>query len=377
MNICVDASPMLQQFAGIARYGREMLPRLRNQARDDQISIFFNNRGRVAVPSQHSDLARYSVGWGNKLWRLRVAADYLLGRDLDAAFPGVDVFFATDHLLPRFRRIRSVINIRDLSFQLQPEFHNRLSRLYQQRMMPRFACHADMIIVPSRATHDDLRRHYAVPTEKISVIPEGVDARFLHPVTPPDVARARDRYGMKGRYLLYLGTLEPRKNVDGLLAAYAALLARGEAGDVRLVLAGKPGWRYGPTLAHIAALGLESRVQRVGFVAEDDLPALYAGAEAFVFPSFYEGFGLPVLEALAAGAPVITSSVSSLPEVVGEAGLLVDPQDGRALAEAIGAVLRDGELRARLRAAGPPQARRFSWERTAEATLALLRKLGG
>lgn len=374
MNICVDISAMLQQSAGIARYVREMLPRLRRLASGDQISLFFNNSRRVTLPPQHADLARYSVALTNKTWRLRVAADYLRRSDMDACFPGIDLFFATDHLLPRLRRTRCVINIRDLSYLLQPAFHNRLSRIYQQALMPRFAEHADRIIVPSEVTRRDLLRCYGLAGDKLSVVPEGVDERYREAIRPHERARVRARHALPGRYLLYVGTLEPRKNIVGLLEAYAALLRRGLADDLTLVLAGKPGWRYAPTLRRIGKLGIEARVRRLGFVAEEDLPALYAEASAFVFPSFYEGFGLPPLEAMACGTPVIASNTASLPEVVGEAGLLIDPHDTRQLTAALEALLADEHLAARLRAAGPQQAAPFTWERTAERTLALLRE---
>lgn len=377
MNICVDVSAMLQQSAGIGRYERELLPRMRRLAGRDQISIFFNNSRRVQLPPQHADLQRHRVASGNKAWRLRVAADYLRGSDRDASFPGVDLFFAAEHLLPRFRRIRSVITIYDLSYLLLPESHTRMSRVYQQRLMPHFARHADRIIVTSEATRQDLLRCYGTPAEKIQVIPGGVDQRFSAPITAEERARVRARHDLPRRYLLYVGTLEPRKNIAGLLEAYASLLRRGLADEVAIVLAGRPGWRYKPILRRIDELGLGGRVRRLGFVADDDLPALYGEAEAFVFPSFYEGFGLPPLEALACGTPVLTSAVSSLPEVVGEAGLLVDPRDTGQLAAALEALLYDGELAARLRAAGPPQAAPFTWERTAEQTLALLRGLAG
>ncbi len=178
------------------------------------------------------------------------------------------------------------------------------------------------------------------------------------------------RYGLPPRYVLAVGTLEPRKNLTTLLAAFARLRRNGEVdADLRLVLAGARGWLEEPIFATVRSLGLEDAVRFTGFVDDDDLPAVYSGAALFVFPSLHEGFGLPLLEAMACGVPVVTSNVSSMPEVAGDAATLVDPRDGEGLAAAIGRLLRDEALRDRLREAGIARARQFSWEATARRTL--------
>ncbi len=327
MNLCFDYSAALQQGAGIGRYGREMLPRLRELLGDDQLSLFTNNAGQVKRDPALAALRWHTVPWSNKVWRLRVALDYLRRGTADHYLPGVDLFFAADHLLPRLGRAAGVINIRDLSYLTHPGYHRRFSRVYQRLMMPHFARHARAIVVPSAATRADLITYYRTPPERITVIPEGVDAQFHQPVTPSAVAALRARLGLARPFILYVGTLEPRKNIIGLLDAFAALVADPALPAVDLVLGGGRGWLYQPTLDHLARLDLGDRVRQIGYVADADLPALYGAAAVFAFPSWAEGFGLPPLEALACGTPVVASSAASLPEVVGDAGLLVDPAE--------------------------------------------------
>jgi len=209
-----------------------------------------------------------------------------------------------------------------------------------------------------------------------------VDARF-QPITDPDtLARVRNRYGLPERFILYVGTIEPRKNLTTLLEAYAALTSRVSnlqypISNIHLVIAGRKGWLYEGFFRRLRELGLEREVVFPGFVPDEDLPALYSAAELFVFPSLYEGFGLPPLEAMACGTPVITSNSSSLPEVVGEVGIMVEPRDVRALAEAMELVLTDEGKRREMREKGLRQAARFSWKRTAQETLEVYRSVVG
>ena len=200
--------------------------------------------------------------------------------------------------------------------------------------------------------------------EKITVVYPGRD----EPLARVDPAPVRARYGLAPDYLLHVGTLQPRKNLARLMEAAASLRARWP--ELQLVLAGQPGWQAGPILAQARAHS--DSVRLLDYVPDDDLPGLYSGARAFVFPSLYEGFGFPVLEAMACGTPVVCSNTSSLPEVAGEAALLMDPEDTAALAGAIGRLLEDTALRENLIARGLEQARKFSWERAAQETLAVL-----
>jgi glycosyltransferase involved in cell wall biosynthesis len=221
----------------------------------------------------------------------------------------------------------------------------------------------------------DVVRVYGIPESKITVIAEGVHARFK-PARAEAVAAVRQKYSLPAHTILYVGTIEPRKNLSLLLDAYALLRSRQAVGDeTKLVMVGKKGWLYEPFFRHLQEMGLEGEVIFPGYVPDDELPAIYGAADVFVYPSLFEGFGLPVLEAMACGVPVVCSNASSLPEVAGEAALMVGPQDTAGLAAAIQRVLADAELRAKLAALGMAQASRFTWEKAARQTLAVYRQV--
>ncbi|MBC7225556.1 MAG: glycosyltransferase family 4 protein, partial [Anaerolineae bacterium] len=228
-------------------------------------------------------------------------------------------------------------------------------------------------------TREDLARHYGVPRQKVEVVYPGLRAGMA-PVE--DGARLREvwaRYRVQPPYFLYVGTLKPRKNLLRLVRAYARFLAGSGADDApQLVLAGKRGWQYEALAREATRLGLESgQIVFPGYVADEDLPALYTGALAFVFPSLYEGFGLPLVEAMACRTPVVTSRTSACGEVAGDAALLVDPLSEEEIAAALAQVAEDGDLRAALAARGRARARDFSWERTARQVLEVLVSLAG
>jgi glycosyltransferase involved in cell wall biosynthesis len=235
---------------------------------------------------------------------------------------------------------------------------------------------AEMLIVPSTAVAEDVVHYLHVERERITVIPMGCAPRFQPSHEPVRVAGIRQRYDLPERYVLFVGTLEPRKNVKTLLQAFAHVIADAPQDGLRLVIAGGEGWGSEDYLATVAALKMDDYVVFTGFVEDDDLPDLYRGALLFVYPSLYEGFGLPVLEAMACGTPVITSNRTSLPEVAGDAALFVDPTQPEMLAAAISSVMYDGELRQALRAKGLARAGAFTWDAVAEHTLALYRAIG-
>jgi glycosyltransferase involved in cell wall biosynthesis len=237
--------------------------------------------------------------------------------------------------------------------------------------MPRFLRAADVIIAVSECTRRDAVRLYGIDQAKIRVVYEGVNPRFRPLDDREQLEALRHRYALPARFLLYVGTIEPRKNLPALFEAFKQIGLPG----VKLVIVGKKGWLYDETFARLQALGLEREVVFTGFVPDDDLPGLYTLAEAFVFPSLYEGFGLPVLEAMACGTPVITGNVSSLPEVMGDAGILVAPGDVGGLVTALKRVLTDSHLRAQMSAKGLAQARKFTWEKAAQETLAVYRRV--
>jgi len=294
----------------------------------------------------------------------------------EMAWRAPDVLFVPAHVLPVVHPRRSVVTIHDLGYLYYPEAHTRSARRYLDWSTGHNVRQASHIIADSQATRSDLVRHYHVPERNISVIYPG-GGSSLRPVT--DAARllaVRERYGLPGRYLLYVGTIQPRKNLRRLIEAYGLLIQRPETSDLSLVIAGKKGWLYESIFRRTVELGLEERVLFLGYVESDDLPALMSAALAFVLPSLYEGFGLPVWEAMSCGAPVVCSNTSALPEVVGDAALLVDPMDVQGLAQAMGQVANDEALRLELRERGFAQAARFSWERCASEVLRVLEMVG-
>lgn len=285
---------------------------------------------------------------------------------------GVDVFHGMDHVgIPLVgRSCRYVVTVHDVIPLILPETFTPRHRLVVRLALARVRRKADLVVVPSHAVKRDVVRRVGLPEDRVVVTHEGCEPRF-RPVRSAAVRRdVAARYGLPSRYVLAVGTLEPRKNLTTLLEAFARLRRDGEVdADLRLVLAGARGWLDQPIFGTVRSLGLENAVRFTGFVDDDDLPAVYSGAALFVFPSLREGFGLPLLEAMACGVPVVTSNISSMPEVAGDAAVLVDPRDVDGLAAAIARMLRDEALRDRLREAGLARSRQFSWEATARRTL--------
>ncbi len=373
MAVCFDLSAAAHERAGLGRYAARLAEAL--LALDPGLTAFVNDPRASKLPPPLSALPRRTANLPRKLWRLRAAASYFGGPGMDASFPGVTLFHATEHLLPWLTRARSVFTLHDTAYLLFPQYHLLQNRLYLALMMPRFIARADALICVSEATRRDAERFYRVPPEKLHVIPEGVEPRF-HPLTDRDqLAAVRRKYNLPERFILCVSTIEPRKNLPTLLEAYAAL--RQQHPDVGLVLAGGQGWLYESFFQRLRALGLEEAVQLPGYVPEADLPALINCAEVFAYPSFFEGFGLPPLEAMACGVPVACSNASSLPEVAGDAALSLPAGDVRAWGKALDRLLADSTLRADLRLRGLARARTFTWTHAAQQTHAVYQKVLG
>lgn len=289
-----------------------------------------------------------------------------------------DVLFVPSHVLPIVHPRASVATVHDLGYLAFPEAHTWASRWYLDWSTRFNARHARRVVVDSEATGRDLVRHYGVDRARLRVAyPAGAEG--LAPVRDPErLGEVQGRYGTGSEYLIYVGTLQPRKNLLALLRAFGALVADGAVGPgMHLVLAGRRGWLYDDIVAEAGARGLQGRVVLPGFVPQEDLPALLSGALGCVYPSLYEGFGLPVLEAMACEVPVIASNTSSLPEVAGDAALLVDPRDVGALADAMARLCQDVELRRQLVARGKERAARFTWARCAREVLAAIEEAAG
>lgn len=280
---------------------------------------------------------------------------------------------------PPFAPCPVVATIHDLSFEHLPQTFKRRSRMQLRLTVRRTARVAAGLLVPSEHTRQDIIETYKVAPERISVTPLAASPIFRPIQDPNELNLVRERYGLDGDYVLAVGSIQPRKNLITLISAYSALRRRRPGVNLpKLALVGKRAWLYDETLREIEKHRLNDRVILTGYVPESDLPALYTGAVCFVYPSYFEGFGLPPLEAMQCGTPVIVGDRTSLPEVVGTSGILVDPFDVDGLAKALARVLDDTNLRDELRVKGFERARRFSWRETARLTLKAYEKaIGG
>ena len=283
-----------------------------------------------------------------------------------------NVLFVPAHVLPLLHPQRSVVTVHDLGYLHYPDAHTAGARRYLDWSTRWNAHQATAVLADSEATRADLVRFYGAETERIRVVYLGRDAGLKQVSDPLCLAKVRARYGLARRYLLYVGTLQPRKNLERIVHAFERICDRPALAELQLVLAGKQGWLYDTLYSQVARAGLQGRVIFPGYVADEDLGALLSGATAFVFPSLYEGFGIPVLEAGGCGVPVITSNTSSLPEVAGDAALLVDPLDVDAIADAMYRLVTDEALRVELARRGLENVKRFSWDKCARETLAVL-----
>ncbi len=286
-----------------------------------------------------------------------------------------DLLFVPAHVLPLWTRPPALVTVHDLGYRYFPEAHPPGQRRYLEWSTRHNARRAAAILADSQATRADLIRHYGTDPDRIVVAYPGLDPTLAPVQDPQRIAQTLARYGIRRPYLLYLGTLQPRKNLVRLVEAFARLRFRlGPSGErgLHLVLAGRRGWLYEDLFRRVRTLGLEGQVLFPGYVDDADKAALLSGALAFVFPSLYEGFGFPVLEAQACGTPVICSDRSSLPEVAGNAALLVDPTDVEALVTALYRVATEPRLRATLVERGRTNTRRFSWEACARTVLEVM-----
>lgn len=366
MLIGIDASrAVTQQRTGTEAYAYFLIQELIRQTaeRGDRLRLYFNRPPAPTLFPQSSHVEFVVIPFPRLWTHLRLAAE------LQRRPP--DVFFTPAHVIPFTYRGPSVATVHDLGYHYFPEAHTRRQLFYLKWSTRWNGRVSRRVIADSEATKADLVRFYSVNAAKIDVVYPGVDPT-LQPVTDATLLTAvQQKYGIRPPYLVYIGTLQPRKNLVRLVQAYAT---SGVA--QQLVLAGKRGWRSASITEAIAGLPAEAqaRIVQPGFVPDADKAALLSGATALLYPSLYEGFGFPVLEAQACGTAVVTADTSSLPEVAGQGALLVDPLDTAALTEAMQRVAGDAVLRAELVARGFANVQRFSWEETA---VGVLRTLAG
>jgi glycosyltransferase involved in cell wall biosynthesis len=365
MIVAYDATTLDGRMSGVGYYTARLMESLADGAGAGTLDrlVVLSNRS-VAVPAG----PRVAVYPRRRCGVRSIWMQLLLPGILRELRP--DLVHFTNYLAPLASRVPYVVSFHDMTLSMFPQHHTLKKRLLTSSLLPLVARRARMILTPSESTRRDVVRLLGVPPERVRVIPYAAAPSFRRAGEGPELLN--ERFGVTPPYFLYVGTLEPRKNLVRALRAFARAFPDPDAGQ-RFVLVGERGWKYRETLREAARPELAGRVQFLGYVAEELLPLLYTHATALVYPSLYEGFGLPVVEAMACGTPVLTSRSSSLAEIAAGAALLVDPADETALAEGLRALAQDAELRGRLAASGLARAREFSWQRTGTETVAAYR----
>jgi glycosyltransferase involved in cell wall biosynthesis len=375
----IDARPALDpRRTGVGQYTQQLIRYLPIADPDDEfVAWYLHARGLLRPRRFFADVRARNLTEKASRFPARIfqPASYRLGVPRVEWLVDFDLFVATNFLAPATDHPDRVVPVvHDLAFQHFPQSAPHIDERWRRRFAETLA-EAPAIIVPSTSAAQDLRESFAVAGERVHVVHHGVDAEAFAPVSDAAVDAVRRRFGIPGPYVLFVGGIEPRKNLEHLVRAFAA----SDSSHLSLVLAGGPvRWYPEATERLDAAIQLlpesvRARIVRTGYVSERDKLALLSGATLLAYPSIYEGFGFPVLEAFAAGVPVLTSNVSSLVEVAGEAAVMVDPADVDAIAAALSELVADEDLRAVLSAAGVARASRFTWEATARATAAVLR----
>ncbi len=385
MRVGIDYTAAVRQGAGIGRYTRCLVQALLELDARNEYVLLAATAGLSGMARNKADAAasgsRYSFVDMPIRANVRSVSLPVTDRSLailwhrlrlplwvELACGSLDIFHSPDFTLPPVRRAQTVLTVHDLSFMRVPESTHPRLRSYLLQAVARSVRRADIVLADSECTRADVIDLLDVDACRVKVIYPAVERRFQRVQDAQTLDAVRMRYGLPGKFLLGVGTLQPRKNFRRLIEAYDRIKAD-LAGDIHLVIAGGAGWLYEGIFQRVEELGLKDNVHFPGYVADEDLPALYTLADLLAFPSLYEGFGLPALEAMACGTPVVTSNASSLPEVVGDAALAVDPMDVDALAASIRAVLGDPMLRAVMTERGLAQAQKFTWTQAGQRLL--------
>lgn len=372
LRIGINGRSIFRRLTGVQNYTREVTRALLALgAPDVDFTVFAGREGRAGtepgLPLSTSRMPAGSPATG-LAWEQTV-----LKRMAKKA--GIDLLFNPANVAPLYPPVPSVITIHDLAFLLFPHYFSRAFGMYYRTAVPRMAAQAARVITDSESTRSDLIEHMSVAPKKIEVIPLGVSPDFRRRVTRQEMDEVRQRHHLPPKYFLSISSLEPRKNLKGILAAWEVLPADVKEAH-RLVVVGAGNRIYAdPGLAEAMNRQQPGTVLTPGYIPAEDLPAVYRMATALVFPSLYEGFGLPVLEAMSASTPVITSNRSSLPEVAGHAAVLIDPESREELAAAMELVATDSGTRNLLVERGKKRAAGFTWEQTASRTLEVLRSV--
>ncbi len=377
MLIGIDANEAnIKEKVGVNQYAFELLCSI------NRLQVEWQNRHRVIVylkepPARgfpkENNYWQYKIISGSGLWIIKK-----LMPNLFKDHPRPDVFFSPSHYLPPFSPMPRVCTIHDLGYLKFSEQFRKYD-FWQLKYWSAYSIFVSKsIIAVSNSTKEDIVRHYPFASKKLTVIHHGYDvSRYTTKVSLKDVRRIRKKYTIVNDYLLFIGTLKPSKNIEGLLEGFRLFVDSFKVTDLKLVIAGKRGWLYKSIFKRAKTLGLEDRVIFTGYIDEEDKPALIKGAEAFVLAPFWEGFGMDVLNAMACGVPVVSSNVASLPEVLGSAGILINPHDIQSISHGLEKALSTSKMEYnKLVAKGLRQVQNFSWEKTGRLTIKLLESVG-
>ena len=355
---------------GVSRYIRYLLTQLAKQPGEHTYTVFVNGQDIIEQLAQHPQITYISAPWPESRPAARVAWEQLTLPTLIRQ-KHIDVLHSPVNVLPErlSRNCSTIVTLHDLAFLRFPTVLTRAKRIYHRTFTIRSLRRATLIITVSDSTRNDAHELVGIPLERMRTVYTCIDERFSNVFTEEKTQLFKEQHNLAEGFILYLGTLEPRKNIDTLIDAYARL--RQTYGiQKKLVLAGGKGWLYDTIFEKVKQLGLETEVIFPGFVADSDQALWYQAASAFAYPSLYEGFGIPVAEALACGTPVVTSNVSSLPEAGANLALCVDPYDVQALTEALYKTLSDEVLRKKCQMLAPTIAQQFSAQAMVEKTIA-------
>ncbi len=372
MMIYLDISAAVHSRAGLGRYSERLAQALIAE-RPSRFALFYNQGRDGRFPATlPSSIPQTSIRWGYKPWRMAILLAQMGRIPFNRLLPDAELFHSAEHLLMPLRGVPTVLTVHDLIYKLFPAYHKKLNYWYLNLAMPLFCRRAEAIIAVSQATKRDIVKQYRIDPAKIHVVYEASSSHF-RPPPPARIEHVRQTYDLPQQYLIHLSTIEPRKNLSRLLDALSVL--RKDFPNLCLVLAGGKGWLFDEFFAKIEQDGLQDVVLPLGWVPDEDLPAVLAGAALAVQPSLYEGFGLPILEHMASGQAVAASGVSSHPEVGGEAAAYFDPENVAEMTAVIRRLLTDQEEYRRRRQLGLEQAAKFSWQRAARETLAVYDQL--
>jgi glycosyltransferase involved in cell wall biosynthesis len=373
MRIGIDARSVLKQRTGVGNYTYNLIQHLSQLDRENQYVLFYSHHLNVRSSIPEIDNPNFEnkfLRFPNKLLNLLWGTVKL--PKIDWFVGDVDVYHSPNYCLNVLARGKSMMTIHDLNFLAYKQFTIASGRWHYAFKIKNYAQKVDAIVADSQSTKNEIIKYLKIPEEKIHVIYLGCSPAFQPLSSSETKQKIMEKYQIKRDFILYVGTLEPRKNLKGIIQAYNYSRAKD---DFLLVLAGGKGWKYKHIFRLVNQLKLQDRVVFCGYMPDSDLPALYNSASVFVYPSFYEGFGLPPLEAMACGTPVIVSDTTSLPEVAGDAGIYVDPFDIEQISVSIDTVLSDVKLCRTLRERGLMRAKLFSWEKTARETIKLYKRL--